>query len=99
MYTPARMCYDRSRMMTNPHTWARAWGGTKPTAKRHPPRLEGEAFIRALELTSAYLQGNDTAVLRMVCATNAVVCCEIMDALLALAYTIDEAVREEHTGA
>jgi hypothetical protein len=84
-------------MITNPHTWARAWGGTKPTTKHAPPRLEGEAFIRALEIFSAYLQGNDAAVDRMLSETNSEDCEAIMYALLACAYAIDEAVRrEEH---
>jgi hypothetical protein len=84
-------------MITNPHTWARAWGGAKPAANHTPPRLQGEAFIRALEIFSAYLQGNDAAVDRMLSETNAEDRCEIMYALLALAYVIDEAGREEHT--
>jgi hypothetical protein len=86
-------------MITNLHSWAAAWGGTKPPAKRRTPRLEGEAFIRALELVSAYLQGNDAAVARMVHETQAEDCCEIMYALLDLVYAIDEAGGEEHAGA
>jgi hypothetical protein len=86
-------------MISNPHTWATAWGGTKPATKHAPPRLEGEAFIRALEITSVYLQGNDIAVARMLSETNDEDCCEIAYALVACAYAIDEAVREEHTGA
>jgi len=61
--------------------------------------LQGEAFIRALELTSAYLQGNDAAVARMLSETNSEDACEIMYYLLALAYAIDEVRRGEHAGA
>jgi hypothetical protein len=93
------MCYDRSRMTTPPlskNTFARAWGGTKPATKHRSPRLQGEAFIRALELVSAYLQGNDTAVAHMLSETSSEDACEIMYALLACAYAIDEAERGEH---
>jgi hypothetical protein len=85
-------------MITNLHTWARAWGGTKLPPKQ-PPRLQGEAFIRALELVSAYLQGNDAAVARMLSETNDEDRCEIMYALVACAYAIDEAERGEPAGA
>lgn len=84
-------------MVANPYSWASAWGGTKPATRQRPPRLQGEAFIRALELTSAFLQGNDAAVARMLSETHDEDCCEIMYALLALAYVIDAAGREEHT--
>jgi hypothetical protein len=77
--------------------WARAWGGTKRATNDPPPRLQGEAFIRALELISLFLQGRDEAVARMVRETNDEDCEAIMYTLLALAYAIDEAVREEHT--
>jgi hypothetical protein len=84
-------------MITQKQIWATAWGGTKYATNHPPPRLEGECFIRALELTSAFLQGNDTAVARMLSEMNGDDCCEIMYALLALAYAIDEAGREKHT--
>jgi hypothetical protein len=90
-------------MISNPHSWARAWGGAKcipnPGTLRVPPRLEGEAFIRALEIVSAYLQGNDAAVALMLSETNDEDCEAIMYALIALAYAIDEAGRGEHAGA
>jgi hypothetical protein len=89
------MCYDSRRMITNPHTWARAWGGAK-IAPNPIPRLQGEAFIRALELVSLYLQGRDDAVARMLSETSSEDACEIMYALLACAYAIDEAERGEH---
>jgi hypothetical protein len=84
-------------MISNPHTWAVAWGGTKPATNHALPRLEGEAFIRALEIVSAYLQGRDTTVARMLRETHAEDCCEITYRLIDLAYAIDSALQEEHT--
>ncbi len=80
-------------MITHNLAWTKAFGATKRATKRSP-RLQGEAFVRALELTSAFLQGNDAAVARMVCETHDEDCCEIMYTLLALTYAIDEAGRE-----
>jgi hypothetical protein len=99
MEQPARLCYDSQCMIRNPHSWARAWGGAKRAPNPLLPCLQGEAFVRGLELVTAFLQGNDVAVTRMLSETNDEDCCEIMYALLACAYAIDEAVREEHAGA
>jgi hypothetical protein len=85
-------------MITNTHSWARAWGGAKRTPNHAPPRLQGEAFIRALELFSLYLQGRDAAVARMLSETNDEDRCAIMYCLIECAYAIDDAGREEHAG-
>ncbi len=97
-----RMCYDSRCMTTYPlskNIFAHAWGGTKSTTSHAPPRLQGEAFIRALELFSLFLQGRDAAVDRMLSETHDEDCCAVMYALLELADAIDEAGREEHAGA
>jgi hypothetical protein len=73
---------------------ARAFGGTRPPTLRHVPRIQGEPFIRSLEIVSLFLQHNEPTLRRMLDDTPAETIADLTYALLALAYMLDEAQHE-----